>query len=62
MDKKKIEIAAEEYTAKHFLNDAEYLLKDKWPEARERYKQALVNFGRMFLAQLNPEIAKEVEG
>lgn len=27
MDKKKIEMAAEEYTAKHFLNDAEHLLK-----------------------------------
>lgn len=61
MDKKKIEIAAEEYTAKHFLNDAEHLLNDPWPEARERYKQALVNFGRMLLAQLNPGIAKEVE-
>lgn len=62
MDKKKIEMAAEEYADKHFLNDAEHLLNDPWPEARERYKQALVNFGRMLLAQLNPEIAKEVEG
>lgn len=59
MDKKKIEMAAEEYTAQHFLNDAEHLLKDPWPEARERYKQALINFGRTILPQLNPEIAKE---
>ena len=53
--KKKIEMAAEEYAAQHFPNDAEHLLNDPWPEARERYKQALVNFGRMLLAQLNPE-------
>ena len=62
MDKKKIEMAAEEYAALHFLNDAEHLLNDPWPEARERYKQALINFGRMILQQLNSEIAKEVEG
>lgn len=58
----RLEQAAEEYAAKHFLDDAEHLLKDPWPEARERYKQALINFGRMILQQLNPEIAKEVEG
>lgn len=58
----RLEQAAEEYAAKHFLDDAAHLLNDPWPEARERYKQALINFGRMLLAQLNPEIAKEVEG
>ena len=57
----RLEQAAEEYAAKHSLDDAEHLLKDPWPEARERYKQALVNFGRTILPQLNPEIAKEVE-
>ena len=51
----RLEQAAEEYAAKHFLDDAEHLLNDPCPEARERYKQALVNFGRMFLAQLNLE-------
>lgn len=55
MDKKKLEMAAEEYAKEHFLNDADHLLNDPWPEARERYKQALINFGRMILPQLNPE-------
>ena len=58
----RLEQAAEEYAAQHFLNDAEHLLNDPWPEARERYKLALINFGRMILQQLNSEIAKEVEG
>lgn len=51
----RLEQAAEEYAAQHFLNDAEHLLNDPWPEARERYKQALINFGRMILQQLNSE-------
>ena len=51
----RLEQAAEEYAAKHFLNDAEHLLNDPWPEARERYKLALINFGRMILQQLNSE-------
>ena len=50
MDKKKIEMAAEEYTAKHFLNDAEHLLKDPWPEARERYKKTLIRFATIALS------------
>lgn len=58
----RLEQAAEEYAKEHFLNDAEHLLNDPWPEAREWYKQALMNFGRMILPQLDPEIAKEVEG
>lgn len=58
----RLEQAAEEYAKEHFLNDAEHLVTDPWPEARERYKQALINFGRMILPQLDPEIAKEVEG
>ena len=58
----RLEQAAEEYAKEHFLNDAEYLLYDPWPEAKERYKQALINFVRMILPQLDPEIAKEVEG
>ena len=57
----RLEQAAEEYAAKHFLDDAEHLLYDPWPEAREWYKQAFINFGRMILQQLNSEIAKEVE-
>lgn len=55
MDKKKLEMAAEEYAKEHFLNDAEHLLNDPWPEARERYKQALINFGRTILLQFDPE-------
>lgn len=58
----RFEQAAEEYAKEHFLNDAEHLLYDLWPEAKERYEQALINFGRMILPQLDPEIAKEVEG
>lgn len=34
----RLEQAAEEYAKEHFLNDAEHLLNDPWPEARERYK------------------------
>lgn len=48
MDKKKIEKAAEEYAAKHFLDDAAHLLNDPWPEARERYKQALITSAGCF--------------
>lgn len=51
----RLEQAAEEYAKEHFLNDAEHLLYDPWPESRERYKQALINFGRMILPQLDPE-------
>lgn len=54
----RLEQAAEEYAKEHFLNDADHLLNDPWPEARERNKQALINFGRMILPQLNPEIEK----
>lgn len=57
----RLEQAAEESAAKHFLDEAEHLLKDPWPEARERYKQALINFGRTILLQLNSEIAKVVQ-
>lgn len=52
---KEIQNAAEEYTRKHFLNDAEVLVSDPWPEAMKRYKQMLMNFGSMILPQLNPE-------
>lgn len=58
----RLEQSAEEYAAKHFLDDADHLLNDPWPEARERYKLALINFGHTILPQLNPEIAKEAEG
>lgn len=44
MDKKKIEMAAEEYADKHFLEDVEILMNRPWPEAKEQYKQMLIRF------------------
>lgn len=40
----KIQKAVEEYTDKHFLDDAGSLVSKPWPEAKEYYKKMLADF------------------
>lgn len=41
---------AEEWADKHFLDDVDMLMNRPWAEAKERYKDILVNFGRIVLS------------
>lgn len=41
---------AEEWADKHFLDGVDMLMDRPWPEAKERYKDILVNFGRIVLS------------
>lgn len=41
---------AEEWADKHFLDHVDMLMNRPWPEAKERYKDILVNFGRIVLS------------
>lgn len=41
---------AEEWADKHFLDDVDMLMDRPWPEAKERYNDILVNFGRIVLS------------
>lgn len=41
---------AEEWADKHFLDDVDMLMNRPWPEAKERYKDILVNFVRIALS------------
>lgn len=60
MDKKKIEMAAEEYADKHFLEDVEILMSRPWPEAKEHYKQMLIRFATSTLSHQWIPVEKEL--
>lgn len=49
--KEKIQKAVEEYTDKHFLNDAESMVSKPWPEAKELYKKMLADFATKVLSE-----------
>ena len=50
MNKKQIENLAAEFADKHFLEDVEILMNRPWPEAKEHYKQVLINFATSTLS------------